>query len=115
MIEQTTGRPGPVSAARDSCMLLARVKPREIDGAKWWPLREVCDALHCSDYRAAARLIDPAHKRMVNIPDAHGRYHGLKVCLVDIKGVERLVIRYGQRTPRGRLMAALDDEIEPKP
>ena len=92
----------------DAAERLGRVQPTLVDGdgRRWWPLRAVCDALRCPNYRAASMLVPAGHKRRWV---QHARDWRLKqaVCLIDREGVERLVIRYSP-VPRWTMMAALD-------
>lgn len=86
---------------------LSSLEPRTIDGAPWWELREVCIALQIFDTRAAGRLIPAEHKRCV-VPRCKSWTMRRRVGLIDRRGVEILAIRYGGRTPRATLMAALN-------
>ena len=86
---------------------LTDIEPTVLDGAPWWPLRAVCDALRTVDYNGAARLIDAGHKRRVITQPKDWRMRKC-CCLIDRRGVERLVIRYCREIPRAAVMAALD-------
>ena len=94
----------------DMAKRFERIRPELVDrdGRRWWPLRAVCDALRCPNYRAASMLVPAGHKRRWV---QHARDWRLKqaICLIDREGVERLVIRYSP-VPRWAVMAALDAE-----
>lgn len=92
----------------DTVARIGRVRPTLVeDGRGWWPLRGICDALRYMDYQAAAALIPPEHKRRWK--DSPRDWKRKKAwCLIDRKGVERLVIRYCHDAPRWAVMAALD-------
>lgn len=90
---------------------LAGVEPVLLEGARWWPIAEICEALRIPwDRRCYAySLVPPASKRPLVV---HGRRMRMidrrRICVIDRAGVERLVIRYSRGVARGELMAALD-------
>jgi hypothetical protein len=92
----------------DMAKRFERIRPELVDrdGRRWWPLRTVCDALRCSNYRTASMLIPAGNKRRW-IKHARDWRRKQAICLIDREGVERLVIRYSN-APRWAVMAALD-------
>ena len=88
---------------------LSNLEPRIIDGVPWWELRQVCEALRIPDVRAAGRLVEPPHKRYI-VPTCRVWTMRRRVGIIDRRGVEILAIRYGGKTPRATLMAALNAE-----
>lgn len=92
----------------DTVERIGRVRPTLVeDGRGWWSLRAICDALRRSDYQAASALIPSEHKRRWK--DSPRDWKRKKAwCLIDRKGVERLVIRHCRDAPRAAVMAALD-------
>ena len=84
---------------------VARLEPVEIDGAKWYRLEHVCDALKCGGKKSKALMLIPAeHKKYMVIKV--DRYRKYRLAFTDLYGVE-LVITAFATEPRHKLMALL--------
>lgn len=110
-----SGRTGPVTATdADVLKRLGELRCAEIDGAAFYRLRDVFDALGMSwdvNLRhAASALIDAGDKRYdwtLKKTKSGKDCYDKRYCYINRHGVERLVLRYGGRIPRHRLMEAL--------
>lgn len=89
----------------DTIERLERLEPVWIDGKAWWRQADVRRALQVPMNANMSALVPPEHRRTI----AAGQWpHRKRVGLVDRAGVEKLILRYGGRTPRAALLAALD-------
>ena len=109
------GRTGPVTATdADICQRLKDLRCYTIDGAAFYRLRDVFDALGMSRdanlRHGASALIDAGDKRYawtLRETKSGKNCYDRRYCYINRHGVERLVLRYGGRIPRHRLMEAL--------
>jgi hypothetical protein len=89
----------------DTIERLERLAPLWIDGKAWWRQADVRWALRVPMNASLSALVPPEHRRTI----AAGQWpHHKRVGLIDRAGVEKLILRYGGRTPRAALLAALD-------
>lgn len=89
----------------DTIARLERLEPVWIDGKAWWRQADVRRALQVPMNANMSALVPPEHRRTI----AAGQWpHRKRVGLVDRAGVEKLILRYGGRTPRAALLEALD-------
>lgn len=89
----------------DTIERLERLEPVRIDGKAWWRQADVRRALQVPMNANMSALVPPEHRRTI----AAGQWpHRKRVGLVDRAGVEKLILRYGGRTPRAALLEALD-------
>lgn len=94
-----------MSGAENTLSRLERLEPVWIDGKAWWRQADVRRALRVPMNASMSALVPPEHRRTI----AAGQWpHRKRVGLVDRAGVEKLILRYGGRTPRAALLAALD-------
>ena len=99
------------AVARDARQLLARIEPvADADGRLWWPLRDVCDALHVPDQAAARRLVPAEHRRTT--VERLTLWTKTRRSLIDAEGVRLVAIRYSGGVPVSELTAALKPPAE---
>lgn len=92
----------------NTCDRLTALSPWAMEDGLYWPLREICDALRVpsSSYRRRQAYRLAGAPRYILLGNRWQDRQKLR--LVDRAGAERLIIRYGGRTSRLELLAALD-------
>lgn len=86
---------------------LRQISPAEVDedGRPWWPVRDICDALHCAMARNAG-LIPREHIRK------HYEYRpgwrSIIYSITDAEGAREIILRYTQIPAHEALRALIE-------